>query len=109
MSSLLDQYAGQVQLVYIDPPFDTGADFSMRVTIGDGGEIAKEPSILEEHAYRDTWGSGIDSYLSMIYSRLVLIYELLADNGSLYLRSSAARRHIGWIRVTVCPASRGFS
>lgn len=85
MSSLLADYAGQVKLVYIDPPFDTGADFSMRVTIGDGGEIAKEPSILEEHAYRDTWGSGIDSYLSMIYSRLVLIYELLAENGSLYL------------------------
>lgn len=85
MSSLLAEYAGQVNLVYIDPPFDTGADFSMRVSVGDGGEISKEPSILEEHAYRDTWGSGIDSYLSMIYSRLVLIHELLADNGSLYL------------------------
>lgn len=50
MSSLLKDFAGQVDLVYIDPPFDTGADFSMRVAIGDGGEIAKEPSILEEHA-----------------------------------------------------------
>ena len=58
MSSLLNELAGQVDLVYIDPPFDTGADFSMRVAIGDGGEIAKAPSILEEHAYRDTWGSG---------------------------------------------------
>jgi len=85
MSSLLKDFAGRVDLVYIDPPFDTGADFSMRVAVGDSGEIAKEPSILEEHAYRDTWGSGIDSYLSMIYSRLVLIHELLADDGSLYL------------------------
>ena len=85
MSSLLAEYAGQVDLIYIDPPFDTGADFSMRVSVGDGGEIAKEPSILEEHAYRDTWGSGIDSYLSMIYSRLVLMHELLADDGSLYV------------------------
>ena len=85
MSSLLKDFAGQVDLIYIDPPFDTGADFSVRVTVGDGGEIAKEPSILEEHAYRDTWGSGIDSYLSMIYSRLLLIHELLADDGSLYL------------------------
>ena len=85
MSSLLKEFAGRVNLVYIDPPFDTGADFSMRVAVGDSGEIAKEPSILEEHAYRDTWGSGMDSYLSMIYSRLVLIHELLADDGSLYL------------------------
>jgi len=85
MSSLLKEFGGQVDLIYIDPPFDTGADFSMRVAVGDGGEIAKEPSILEEHAYRDTWGLGINSYLSMIYTRLVLIYELLADEGSFYL------------------------
>jgi len=93
MSSLLKDFAGQVDLVYIDPPFDTGADFSMRVAIGDGGEIAKEPSILEEHAYRDTWGSGINSYLSMIYSRLALIYELLADDGSFYLHAGPNVSH----------------
>ena len=63
MSSLLSDYAGQVKLVYIDPPFDTGADFAMRSPVGDS-RFVKEPSILEEHAYRDTWGGGISSYLS---------------------------------------------
>jgi adenine-specific DNA-methyltransferase len=81
MSSLLKEYAGQVKLVYIDPPFDTGADFSYRVDIGEGA-VEKLPSILEEHAYRDTWGAGKNSYLTMLYERLVLIHELLADDGS---------------------------
>ena len=62
MSSLLAEYAGQVKLVYVDPPFDTGTDFSYRVKIGDV-DITKTPSILEEHAYRDTWGKGRSSYL----------------------------------------------
>ena len=84
MSSLLKEYSGQIKLVYIDPPFDIGADFSHRVSIGDGS-IEKMPSILEEHAYRDTWGHGQNSYLSMIYGRLVLIHELLAEDGSLYV------------------------
>jgi DNA modification methylase len=84
MSSLLKEYAGRIKLVYIDPPFDIGADFSHRVSIGDGS-IEKMPSILEEHAYRDTWGHGQNSYLSMIYERLVLIHELLAEDGSLYV------------------------
>jgi adenine-specific DNA-methyltransferase len=84
MSSLLRDYAGKIKLVYIDPPFDTGADFAYRVSVGDES-VDKLPSILEEHAYRDTWGLGADSYLSMIYARLVLVHELLADNGALYL------------------------
>src|SRR4051812_13942403 len=83
-SSLLTEFGGKVDLVYIDPPFDTGADFSVRVAIGDS-DVVKEPSILEEHAYRDTWGGGYGSYFSMIYARLALIYDLLAENGSLYL------------------------
>ena len=57
MSSLLKDYAGQIKLVYIDPPFATGDDFSMRMKVGDT-DLVKEPSILEEHAYRDTWGAG---------------------------------------------------
>src|SRR3954453_20977079 len=57
MSSLLANYAGQVKLIYIDPPFATGDDFSVRVRVGDENFV-KEPSILEEHAYRDTWGAG---------------------------------------------------
>jgi DNA modification methylase len=84
MSSLRSELSGQVSLVYIDPPFATGDDFSLRIRVGDT-DVLKEPSVLEEHAYRDTWGAGYASYLSMMYERLVLIHELLADNGSIFV------------------------
>jgi hypothetical protein len=92
MSSLLSDFAGEINLVYIDPPFDTGADFTARVTIGDTA-VEKLPSVLEEHAYRDTWGRGRESYLSMMYERLVLVNELLAHDGSFYLHCSPAVSH----------------
>ena len=92
MSSLLAEYAGAVKLVYIDPPFDTGVDFSHRVTVGDTS-VDKFPSVLEEHAYRDTWGRGRESYLSMVYERLVLIHELLAADGSLDLHCAPNVSH----------------
>jgi len=92
MSSLLDQFAGQVRLVYIDPPFDTGTDFSFRIDVGDVS-LTKQPSILEEHAYRDTWSGGRGSYLRMMFSRLVLIHELLTDDGSLYLHCAPNVSH----------------
>jgi DNA modification methylase len=86
MSSLLDKFAGKIDLIYIDPPFATGADFSFTAEIGDSGEqIAKDQSAIEEKAYRDTWGRGLDSYLSMLRDRLVLIRELLSETGSLYV------------------------
>jgi DNA modification methylase len=88
MSSLLRDYAGKVKLAYIDPPFDTGADFSYRVPVGNDS-IEKLPSILEEYAYRDTWGAGKGSYLTMLYERLALIHELLAEDGSLFV-------HLDW-------------
>jgi len=88
MSSLLEEYAGKVDLIYIDPPFDVGADFSVRVKVGDE-EVTKEPSILEEKAYRDTWGRGTNSYLQMVYERLSLMRELLSERGSLYV-------HLDW-------------
>jgi adenine-specific DNA-methyltransferase len=84
MSSLLEQYAGQVKLIYIDPPFATGDDFSIRLHVGDAS-LVKEPSILEEHAYRDTWGAGYSSYLTIMYERLGIMRELLADDGSIYV------------------------
>ena len=84
MSSLLQEYAGKVKLIYIDPPFDTGADFSYKVKVGESS-VEKLPSILEEHAYRDTWAGGADTYLTMMYERLVLMRELLSDDGSLYV------------------------
>ena len=76
--------AGGLKLVYIDPPFDVGADFSMEVEIG-GESVTKKPSVIEEVAYRDTWGKGQDSFLSMIYGRLNLIKDLMAPDGSIWI------------------------
>lgn len=75
---------GGIKLIYIDPPFDVGADFSMDIEIGDE-TLTKKPNILEEIAYRDTWGKGADSFIAMIYERLVLMRDLLADDGSIYV------------------------
>ena len=75
---------GGLKLIYIDPPFDVGADFSMDIEIGDE-TFTKEPNILEEIAYRDTWGKGADSFLAMIYERLVLMRDLLTEDGSIYV------------------------
>jgi len=77
--------AGGLKLIYIDPPFDVGADFSVEIEVGDGETLTKEPSVIEELAYRDTWGGGTDSYLCMIYERLKLMRDLLADDGSIYV------------------------
>jgi DNA modification methylase len=84
MSSLLDQFAGKIDLIYIDPPFATGADFSFAALVGDeASELEKEQSVVEEWAYRDTWGEGLDSYLNMLDDRLELARTLLSDQGSL--------------------------
>ena len=77
---------GGLKLIYIDPPFDVGADFSMDIEIGDE-TFTKKPNILEEIAYRDTWGQGADSFVAMIYERLVLLRDLLAEDGSIYVNS----------------------
>ena len=82
---------GGLKLIYIDPPFDVGADFSMDIEIGND-TFTKKPNILEEIAYRDTWGKGADSFIAMIYERLVLMRDLLAEDGSIYV-------HCDW-RVT---------
>jgi adenine specific DNA methylase Mod len=75
---------GGIKLIYIDPPFDVGADFSMNIDIG-GETLTKKPGILEEIAYRDTWGKGADSFISMIYEGLVLMRDLLTEDGSIYV------------------------
>lgn len=86
MAALLEEFRGKVDLIYIDPPFDVGADFTMQVQLGEeGDEVQKEQSILEAVAYRDTWGRGTDSYLHMMYERLVLMRDLLTDRGSVYV------------------------
>lgn len=86
LHSLLENFRGQIDLVYIDPPFDVGADFTMDVQIGDEKDsVLKEQSLMEAVAYRDTWGKGTDSYLHMMYERLSLIRELLSEKGSIYV------------------------
>lgn len=87
MGSLLNRFAGKIDLIYIDPPFDTGADFSFRTMVGDDDDPlpGKEPSAIEEKAYRDTWGSGYTSYLSMMRDRLVILRDLLSDSGSIFV------------------------
>ena len=90
--------AGGLKLIYIDPPFDVGADFSMKVEIGDE-ELTKEPNVLEELAYRDTWQKGADSFIAMIYERLSLMRDLLAENGSIYVHCDW--RVNSYIRLTM--------
>lgn len=86
MASLLKDFKGRVDLIYIDPPFDVGADFTMAVDIGEEDEtVFKDQSTLEMVAYRDTWGKGVDSYLHMMYERLLLGKDLLSDVGSIYV------------------------
>ncbi len=75
---------GGLKLIYIDPPFAVGADFGFEIEIG-GEKAEKKQSIIEEIAYRDTWGKGISSYLSMMYERLKLMHSLLANNGVIYI------------------------
>lgn len=93
LPSLLTEFAGKINLIYIDPPFDTGADFSFTATVPDDPDtpeddsfvFTKEPSIIEQKAYRDTWGRGLDSYLQWFYETVVLLHELLHETGSLYV------------------------
>jgi adenine-specific DNA-methyltransferase len=76
--------AGGLKLIYIDPPFDLGADFSFDIEVGGEG-FTKEPSVIEDIAYRDTWGRGLSSYVQMIYERLVTMRDLLASDGAIYV------------------------
>jgi DNA modification methylase len=75
---------GGIKLIYIDPPFDVGADFSMDIEVGDE-QFTKKANVLEELAYRDTWGKGTDSFIAMIYERLSLMHGLLAEDASIYV------------------------
>ena len=104
LPSLLPEFAGKVNLIYIDPPFDTGANFSFTATVpadpeheSDTTQFVKQPSMLEQKAYRDTWGRGLDSYLQWFYETALLLRELLADDGSIYV-------HLDWHVSHYCKA-----
>ena len=90
--------AGGLKLIYIDPPFDVGADFSMDIEIG-GETFHKEANILEQIAYRDTWGAGADSFIAMHYERLILMRDLMAPESSIYVHCDW--RVSGYIRMTL--------
>ncbi|MCS7056189.1 MAG: site-specific DNA-methyltransferase, partial [Thermoflexales bacterium] len=86
MGSLLEKFAGKIDLIYIDPPFATGADFSFTAPIGEGGdEVFKEQSVIEEKAYRDMWGGGLSSYITILYNCICFLRELLSDRGCIYI------------------------
>lgn len=100
MASLLKEYKGKIDLIYIDPPFNVGADFTMNVPIGESKEeIQKDQSTMEMVAYRDTWGQGTDSYLSMIADRITLAKELLSEKGCLYLHCD--HRVVNYLRLVL--------
>lgn len=78
--------AGGIKLIYIDPPFDVGADFGIDIEIGDE-TFHKEPNLLEQIAYRDTWGRGADSFVAMVFERLILMRDLMAADGTILVHS----------------------
>ena len=97
LPSLLPEFAGKVNLICIDPPFNVGNDFSFTATIADDPDteedettsFVKQPNIIEQKAYRDTWGKGLDSYMQWFYETALLLKELLTDDGSIYV-------HLDW-------------
>ncbi len=84
----LPSLRGKVDLIYIDPPFDSKADYRTKISLP-GTDIQQKPTVIEQFAYADTWEEGTISYLRMIYPRLVLMKEFLSESGSLYV-------HIDW-------------
>ncbi len=88
LASLLKEFKGKVDLIYIDPPFDVGADFTAKVPVGDATDtVFKDQSTLEIVAYKDTWGKGTDSYLHMMAERLTIMRDLLSEGGTIYIHS----------------------
>ena len=106
LPSLLDEFAGQVDLVYIDPPFATGADFRYQAQIhpanddisSRGGRrnrltLDYQPNLIEQVAYRDTWGGGLDTYIKWMFETLAFLRELLAETGSIYVHCDWRTSH----------------
>ncbi len=87
-STGLPSLRGKVDLIYIDPPFDSKADYRTKINLP-GTDIQQKPTVIEQFAYADTWEQGTISYLRMLCPRLLLMKELLSDHGSIYV-------HIDW-------------
>src|SRR3989344_2116797 len=91
-SSNLPSMRGKIDLIYIDPPFDSKADYRTKVTLP-GVDLEQKPTVIEQFAYADTWKDGTVSYLKMLYPRVALIRELLSDKGSVYLHICVQTSH----------------
>jgi len=93
LPTLLPEFAGKADLIYIDPPFGTGADFSFMAGIPESeGFFEKEPSILEQKAYRDTWGSGTTAYMRWFSEAVIFLRQLLSDEVQHICSSGLQRR-----------------
>jgi DNA modification methylase len=93
LPALLGEFAGKVDLVYVDPPFATGQDFSLPVSVN-GESFTREPSMIEVKAYRDTWGGGLDSYVRWSYEMISAFHALLSETGSLYVHVDPGVSHM---------------
>ncbi len=91
MSHLLKQYRGQVDLIYIDPPYDSKADYKKKIELR-GKEATNDKTAFEEKQYTDIWSN--DEYLQFMYERLILMRELLSDNGTIYLHCDWHKSHL---------------
>ena len=91
MGALLKRFRGKLSLIYVDPPFDVGTDFQAKLAIGKNTYRSKDGSSVKIDAYRDRWGKQYQSYLQMLFERLLLARELLSDQGSLYLHCDHRR------------------
>lgn len=91
MSHMLKEYRGRITLIYIDPPFDSKADYKRKVEIRGVGETLSDRTSFEEKQYGDIWSN--DEYLQFMYERFILMRELLSDNGSIYVHCDYHRSH----------------
>jgi len=82
----LESLKGKIKLIYIDPPFFTGSNMSIKIATPNGDSVTKEPSIVEEVAYRNIWKDGLNSFCQWIYERLLLMKDLLAEDGTIFVR-----------------------
>ena len=89
MNSLSDKFQGKINLIYFDPPFATGGNFNYIIQIGEGKDSKKSNKWLRKKSYSDSWKEGVDSYINFIHERLLIMKELLSENGSIYV-------HLDW-------------
>ena len=91
MSHLLKEYRGQIDLIYIDPPFDSKADYKKTIEVRGIGKAASDSTSFEEKQYGDIWTN--DEYLQFMYERLLLMRELLSDKGSIFMHCDWHKNH----------------